>query len=65
MMRRKPTGSEPKKSEQPPGTGDAPAPGAPEVPKVDTSTDWDEWMEKHDGRLPSRPDVADAEGKFG
>ncbi len=37
---------------------------APDAPKLDTSTDWDEWMERHGGRPASRPDVADAEGRF-
>jgi hypothetical protein len=46
---------------QPRPTENAPTPDAP---KADTSTDWDEWMEKHAERPQSRSDVADAEGKF-
>lgn len=55
---------EPKDDESARKPEDVPSPEAPEAPKVDTSTDWDEWMEKHGGRPPSVPDVADAEGKF-
>jgi hypothetical protein len=56
------------KSDEPPGDREpAPAPnvaGAPDAPKLDTSTDWDEWMERQGGRPAKRPDVADAEGRF-
>jgi hypothetical protein len=31
----------------------------------DTSSDWDEWMEKQGGRPRPRPDVAGADGKLG
>ena len=37
---------------------------APDAPTLDTSTDWDQWMERHGGRPATRPDVADAEGRF-
>ena len=37
---------------------------APDAPKLDTSTDWDQWMERHGRRPATRPDVADAEGRF-
>jgi len=40
------------------------APAAPDAPKLDISTDWDEWMERQGGRPAKRPDVADAEGRF-
>jgi hypothetical protein len=47
------------------GTSRQPADApTPEAAKIDTSTDWDEWMEEHGGRPASRPDVADAEGKL-
>lgn len=35
-----------------------------EPPPTDTSSDRDEWMEKHGGRPRSVPDVADTEGRF-
>jgi hypothetical protein len=35
-----------------------------EQPATDTSTDWDEWMEKHGERPEPVSDIADAEGKF-
>ena len=31
-------------------------------PPSDTSTDWDEWMERHGGKPRPVPDVADADG---
>jgi hypothetical protein len=37
-----------------------PAVGRP----ADTSTDWDEWMERHADRPPPVADVADAHGRF-
>jgi hypothetical protein len=41
-----------------------PAPPArPERPKTDTSTDWDEWMERHGDRPRPAPDVADEKGR--
>jgi hypothetical protein len=52
---------EPKNSKQPQPTENAPT---PEAPKADTTTDWDEWVEKHGERPQSRSDVADAEGRF-
>jgi len=39
-------------------------PASTDRPPTDTSTDWDEWMEKHGGRPRPRPDVADREGKL-
>jgi hypothetical protein len=36
----------------------------PEQPVSDTSTDWDEWMEKHGPRPTPVADIADAEGKY-
>jgi hypothetical protein len=32
-------------------------------PTTDTSTDWDEWMERHGDKPRPVSDVADAEGK--
>jgi hypothetical protein len=49
------------------------APGEPTVrnkppsvdqPATDTSTDWDEWMERQGGQPGPISDVADAEGRF-
>ncbi|HJR51789.1 MAG TPA: hypothetical protein VJ794_11820 [Gemmatimonadales bacterium] len=40
------------------------ADATPEQPGTDTSTDWDEWMEKHGQRPTPVPDIADAEGKY-
>jgi hypothetical protein len=62
-----------KNDDQPRDRERAPVPDAPDVrdapatsnaPKLDTSTDWDEWMERQGGRPATRPDVADAEGRF-
>lgn len=39
-------------------------PVAGDHPPTDTSTDWDEWMERHGGKPRPVPDVADAGGKF-
>jgi hypothetical protein len=40
-----------------------PTPGeSRDQPPSDTSTDWDEWMERHGGKPRPVPDVADAEG---
>ena len=39
-------------------------PAASDRPATDTSTDWDEWMERHGGKPRPAPDVADAGGKF-
>lgn len=39
-------------------------PASTDRPPTDTSTDWDEWMERHRGKPRPTPDVADAEGKF-
>lgn len=39
-------------------------PASTEQPATDTSTDWDEWMERHTDKPHPLPDIADAEGKF-
>ena len=39
-------------------------PVAGDRPPTDTSTDWDEWMERHGGKPRPVPDVAGAGGKF-
>jgi|RhiMetdeSRZDD1v2_1073273.scaffolds.fasta_scaffold08159_9 hypothetical protein len=54
-------------SNEKPHPDQAPPPDEPastDRPPTDTSTDWDEWMEKHGGRPRPRPDVADREGKL-
>jgi hypothetical protein len=56
--------TEPKNEDPPRPSEDVPAPKPPEAPKADTSTDWDEWIEKHGGRPPAVPDVADEQGRF-
>jgi hypothetical protein len=38
--------------------------GQPEQPPIDTSTDWDEWRERHVERPRPLPDVADEKGSF-
>jgi hypothetical protein len=38
-------------------------PSEADPPQSDTSTDWDEWMERHGGKPRPVSDVADAEGK--
>jgi len=35
-----------------------------EQPGTDTSTDWDEWMEKHGPRPTPVSDIADADGRY-
>ncbi len=50
-----------------PDTDRSPGPepdATPEQSVSDTSTDWDEWMEKQGPRPQPVSDIADAEGKF-
>jgi hypothetical protein len=51
---------DPKTIEPPPMT----PPAGADQPASDTSTDWDEWMERHGGKPRPLPDVADEKGKI-
>jgi len=52
-----------KEKDQDPGAPPEP-PASTDRPPTDTSTDWDEWMERHRGKPRPLPDVADEKGSF-